>query len=236
MHQIIHKIEVGGTNCYLIRTGDDDYILVDTGLSTRRDRLLIELKKAGCRPGNLKLILLTHGDPDHADNCAFLREKYGARTAIHREDAGMVETGNASWNRKVRPDRISRIFAILITLLGKLNRTSQFDTFTPDLLLEDGQDLAEYGWKARILHLPGHSKGSIGILTSGGDLICGDLIYNFGRPASLYIDDLAAYRTSLDKLKSIEIKIVYPGHGRPFPMDRFADPDGVNEKRPVRLF
>lgn len=221
MQQRFHRIEVGGANCYLIRTNNDDFVMVDTGISTQRARLLLELKKAGCRPGILKLILLTHGDPDHAGNCAFLREKYCAKTAIHRDDAGMVETGNTYWNRKGRPDRISRVFAILITLLGKLNRANQFETFTPDLLLEDGQDLAEFGWKARVLHLPGHSKGSVGILMADGDLICGDLIYNFGQPASLFIDDLAAYRASLDKLRGLAIKIVYPGHGWPFPMERF---------------
>jgi glyoxylase-like metal-dependent hydrolase (beta-lactamase superfamily II) len=223
MHQIIHRIKVGSANCYLIRTNDDHFILVDTSISTLRARLLLELKKAGCRPGNLKLILLTHGDPDHAGNCAFLREKYRAESAIHRDDVGMVKTGNTAWNRKVRPDRISKIFAILITLLGKLNRDNQFETFTPNLLLEDGQDLNEYGWKARVLHLPGHSKGSVGILTIGGDLICGDLIYNFGRPASYFIDDLAAYRASLEKLKGLAIKIVYPGHGWPFPWNDFLN-------------
>lgn len=81
---------------------------------------------------------------------------------------------------------------------------------------KDGQDLFEYGFGAKVLHLPGHSKGSIGILTNGGDLFCGDLLYNI---AGLnFIDDLADFHTSIKKLKSLKINTVYPGHGKPFKM------------------
>ena len=49
------------------------------------------------------------------------------------------------------------------------------ERFTPDLYIEDGDDLSEYGFDAIILYIPGHSKGSIGILTADGDLICGEI-------------------------------------------------------------
>jgi hypothetical protein len=35
------------------------------------------------------------------------------------------------------------------------------------------------------------------------------------------MDDLAAANTSVEKLSSLEIDTVYPGHGKPFPMDEF---------------
>jgi glyoxylase-like metal-dependent hydrolase (beta-lactamase superfamily II) len=44
-----------------------------------------------------------------------------------------------------------------------------FDLFSPDVILEDGDALAQYGFDAAVLHLPGHSKGSIGILMPGGE-------------------------------------------------------------------
>ncbi len=66
-----------------------------------RDALEKELENAGCKPGNLQLIVLTHGDTDHAGNCAYLREKYGAQIAMHSDDSGMVERGYPSWNRKM---------------------------------------------------------------------------------------------------------------------------------------
>lgn len=170
-------------------------------------------------PGNLKLIILTHGDSDHADNCAYLSIKYGAKTAMHHDDSGMVEHGDMSWNRKAKPDKISATFRLITMVFGGLGKPGNFNTFKPNIYFMDGQDLSEYGFDAKILHLPGHSKGSIGILTSGGDLFCGDLLYNFA--GFSFIDDLADFQTSIKKLKSLKISTVYPGHGKPFQMDSF---------------
>jgi glyoxylase-like metal-dependent hydrolase (beta-lactamase superfamily II) len=38
------------------------------------------------------------------------------------------------------------------------------------------------------------------------------------------IDDMADFHASIEKLKSGRIRTVYPGHGKPFPMDRFHPP------------
>ena len=82
MSQEIKTIKSGGVYCYLVKTGDG-YILIDTGLPNKRADLEKELESAGCKPGNLKLIILTHGDYDHADNCAYLWDKYGTKIAMH---------------------------------------------------------------------------------------------------------------------------------------------------------
>lgn len=128
----------------------------------------------------------------------------------------MVERGDMSWNRKAKPDKFSVIFRIMSFFV----RPGKFDTFTPDLTIDESFDLSEYGLDARILHLPGHSKGSIGILTSGGDLFCGDLLYNIGIGIP-FIDDLADFNASIEKLKSLGIRTAYPGHGKSFPMEQF---------------
>ena len=215
MTQEIKTINLGGVNCYLVKAGDG-YILIDTGFASKRAFLEKELERAGVLPGNLTLILLTHGDSDHADNSAYLREKYGAQIAMHLDDSGMVETGDMSWNRKSKPDKISITFKICTMIFGGLSKPSSFNTFKPDLYIGDGQSLSEYGFSAEVLHLPGHSKGSIGILTSGGALFCGDLFYHFA--GFQYIDDLADYNASINKLKKLNIETVYPGHGKAFPM------------------
>jgi glyoxylase-like metal-dependent hydrolase (beta-lactamase superfamily II) len=177
------------------------------------------LKNAGVTPGNLKLIILTHGDSDHAGNCTFLRERFGVKIAMHPGDIGMVERGDMSWNRKAKPDRMSMVFKLVSIVFGKLARPQKFETFTPDILVQDGQSLLEYGLAATVLHLPGHSKGSIGILTQGGNLFCGDLIYNM--PGFCFVDDLADHHASMEKLKSHWINTVYPGHGKPFSMSSY---------------
>jgi hydroxyacylglutathione hydrolase len=73
------------TNSYLVKT-NNSYVLIDTGYSTNRKELEKQLAASGCTPGNLKLILITHGHFDHTGNCAFLREKYGAPIAMHKGD------------------------------------------------------------------------------------------------------------------------------------------------------
>ncbi len=211
----IKTINLGGANCYLVRAGTG-YVLIDTGTANRRADLERELEGAGCQPGKLKLIVLTHGDSDHADNAAYLRERFGARIAMHHGDVGMVERGDMSWNRKDKPDKMSIVFRIVSLVV----RPGKFDTFRPDLIIDEGFDLSEYGLDARVLHIPGHSKGSIGVLTRGGDLLCGDLFYNMGIGGRTpYIDDLSDCRTSVERLKRLQIATVYPGHGKPFPMD-----------------
>ncbi len=215
---------LGKVNCYLVKTAGG-YVLIDTGLDRQRAHLERHLAGAGCKPGNLVLIVLTHGDTDHAGNCAYLRKKYGARIAIHHSESQVVERGDMTLSRKY----LSR-FAKTAFLLVGLGRS---DRFEPDLYLEDGQDLSAYGFDARVVHLPGHSHGSIGILMEDGDasaghgqiLFCGDLLTNPGKPGlNALMDDHAAANDSLRKLSGLEISTVYPGHGKPFPMQAVSPP------------
>jgi hydroxyacylglutathione hydrolase len=206
-----------GVNCYLIKT-DAGYILIDTGFVNKRPDLEKALESAGCRQGDLKLIIITHGDIDHAGNAAYLRERYGAKIAMHKDDSVMVENANMSLNRKAKPDKLSLWFRIIGMLFGN---PGKFDRFKPDMYVEDGQELSEFGFDAKVLHIPGHSKGSIGILTADGDLFFGDLLANFFKPGfHPYIDDLKAANSSIQKLRKFDIKMIYPGHGKPFPIDR----------------
>jgi glyoxylase-like metal-dependent hydrolase (beta-lactamase superfamily II) len=88
MPQEIQTISLGGTNCYLVKT-DSGHILIDTGFPFQRGKLEEELESKGCKPGTLKLVVVTHGDIDHTGSCAYLREEYGARIAMHEGDTEM---------------------------------------------------------------------------------------------------------------------------------------------------
>jgi hydroxyacylglutathione hydrolase len=201
-------------NCYLVRAGDG-FILIDTGRPNKRNVIEKELESADCHPGNLKLIVLTHGDFDHCGNAASFRKKFGAQIAIHKADSGMVEHGNMLWNRRKRNILTGMVFKLLFRL-GKSDR------FKPDLYIDEGYDFSEYGFDAKVLEIPGHSRGSIGILTRSGELFCGDLLANVGKPDIWsIIDDPETAHDSIEKLKTLPINTVYPGHGRPFPMDLF---------------
>ncbi len=203
-------------NCHLVERAGE-FILIDTGRSKYRRVLEQELAKAGCRPGNLKFILLTHGDFDHCGNAAYLRRKYEAKIAMHRDDLGMVKDGNMFWNRH-EPNIVVRSMMKLMIRLGEEDR------FNPDYFLEDNEPLTELGFEAKSLQIPGHSKGSVGFLTAQGDIFCGDLLANRSKPGLWsIIDDMPAALASVDRLLDLEIQIVYPGHGDPFPMQAFKD-------------
>jgi glyoxylase-like metal-dependent hydrolase (beta-lactamase superfamily II) len=205
---------LGSVNCYLVETGAG-YVLIDTGGSNSREQLLRELESAGCKPGDLKLIVITHGDFDHIGNAAYLRQEFGASIAMHADDSGMAGRGDMFWNRK-SGNALIKVIAPIVFRFGKADR------FEPDLCIEDGYALSEYGFEAAVLTIPGHSKGSIGILTAGRDLFCGDLISNTDGPVlNSIMDDLAAANASLEKLRRLAINTVYPGHGEPFPMEQF---------------
>jgi len=61
-----------------------------------------------------------------------------------------------------------------------------------------------------VLGLPGHTKGSIGILTPDKDVICGDLLGNLLSPSlGGLINDMAAARTSLGRLRRLQVSVVY---------------------------
>lgn len=207
------SFKTGSVNVYLVRA-EDGFVLVDTGGTAQRAELERALIDASCEPGNLKLIIITHGDFDHTGNAAHLRKKFGGLIAMHADDAGMAERGDMFWNRK-SGSAFMRFAARQLIKLGEVNH------FKPDMLLEDGQDLFDYGWDARVISLPGHSKGSIGVLTSRGELLCGDLFENTKIPGlNSIMDDPIAAQASLDKLRVMNVVTVYPGHGQPFPLEQ----------------
>ncbi len=202
-------------NCYLLRTSNG-FVLIDTGVTNKRAILEKELENAGCQHGKLELIILTHGDFDHSGNAKYLRNKFRTQVIMHKNDSGMVERGDMLWNRNKQN--------LLVRIMFKLFfRLPHGDWFQPDLLVDEGDDLLRYGFNAKVLTLPGHSKGSIGILTAAGDLFCGDLLENTNKPQkNTLVDDSNELDASVEKLKQFQINMVYPGHGQPFPIEQFS--------------
>ncbi|MCU0520731.1 MAG: MBL fold metallo-hydrolase [Anaerolineae bacterium] len=200
---------MGSVNCYLIR-GDDGFVLIDTGVSHRRRDLVQALRRAGCMPGTLMLILLTHGDFDHTGNAAYLRDTFDARIAMHPGDRGMAELGDMFCGRRTS-NALVRLVVPVLSGFGKKQR------FSPDLEIVDGVDLIEYGLDARVLDLPGHSQGSIGVLTGVGDLFCGDMFTAIDKPErNSLMDDGKAFEASFERLRALGVRTVYPGHGTAF--------------------
>lgn len=218
MSQDVMPIPLGSgmfsVNCYLVRTGQD-FVLVDTGMRRHRSQLEAKLRAAGCLPGRLTLILLTHGDHDHIGNAAYLRECFASPVAMHQGDWAMAATGDMFAGRRA-PNRVAR------TVLSLLFRSPIADRFQPDVQVDEATDLAAHGLAgARLFILRGHSAGSIGLLLADGSLLCGDVLENRTRSKlGSIMDDVSSARQAVERLRSMNVGIVYPGHGRPF---RFTD-------------
>ena len=225
----ILRIDMKTVNAYLIKTGNR-FVLVDTGgygfrdrpLSNKREILLPELEKNGCVPGTLDLVFLTHGDIDHVANCRYLQETYGAKIAVHKNDEALTHDLTVEKifsNFKFRSIGFKIVSFLMNPLFVKITKKiiAEYEGFTPDILFDDEFDPADYGLDAKLLPLPGHSKGSVGLLFSDGSLICGDVLANLEKPGiSMNHWDLKALMKSVESLKKETVTMVYPGHGEPF--------------------
>lgn len=211
----ITTINSMGVNCYLIQN-DNGFYLIDTGFGMKRDVVDKAIQAAGCFSGQLKMIVITHADGDHIGNAAYFRQKYASILAMHIEEDAAALSGNLLKSRK-STNLATRIFlTILLPLVG----IKKSDRFTPDVHISDGFDLNSYGLDAVVVDLPGHSNGSIGLLTSDGSLFCGDLLTNMEQPAlNSNIDDKPAAMDSFEKISKYQINTIFPGHGNPFPME-----------------
>lgn len=218
MDNKIIRLKLGMVNAYLLKAGDG-FILIDTGLPFQWTMLESQLMAAGCIPGNLKLIIITHGDWDHTGNVLRLKEKYKVRVAMNAADVPQAENGKML-KRKIRTFIYKMIFTFRM-LTRKLQRKKMsYPKFTPDILLSDGQSLEQYGLKAKVIYIPGHTPGSIGVLTEEGELFAGDTFVNRFRPnIADIIENQEQLKDSLAKIRTLNVRMIYPGHGKPFPWE-----------------
>lgn len=229
MEQEITRLDLGGVNCYLAKAGEG-FLLFDTGgfltmdrqMTNRRDLLEKGLEQAGCVPGRVKLVILTHGDSDHTANAAYIREKYKTKIAMHRGDLELVQAPTlekAMETFRYRSVFLRLLFVLLKGTIKKVTKKvlDQFEPFTPDIFLEEGSDLSEYGLDAKVLHVPGHTAGSVAVLTAAGSLISGDIFLNTGKPARApNAFDFKLLDASADRLLKTGAGWIYPGHGEPY--------------------
>jgi glyoxylase-like metal-dependent hydrolase (beta-lactamase superfamily II) len=213
MSNSIVPIDLGFVNAYLVKA-KEGFVLVDTGMSGHKAKLEAALEAADCRKGDIKLLVITHADRDHAGNAAAISASYGAPIALHEGDRPALERGES-------PKRSGRnaVAGILSSLMSLSRKPVPGPRPKVNVALRDGQSLSAYGVDAKVLHLPGHTPGSIALLLGDGSLIAGDVFANYKKPAvSPFVWDFERYAESLERAKGLvsSIAMVYPGHGSPF--------------------
>jgi glyoxylase-like metal-dependent hydrolase (beta-lactamase superfamily II) len=213
----IVQIQVHGTNCYLL-CGDGGVVLFDPGPPGGADTVIAGAELEGIRPDEVRLILVSHGHLDHYGAAAGVKAWCGAPVAAYPgEPEFSRDRRNALPPAQTLRGSIVRWFYLLLSPLAR------FAPLEVDLLLEDGADLSAYGVAARTVLLPGHSPGSLGVVTPDGDLFCGDLFVNYAAPSQpLYLSDTEAWQRSYELVQEFEPRAVYVGHGEPFSGDELA--------------
>lgn len=205
------------TNAFLILGGGGS-ILVDTGYPDSTEAILGALHQHGVTPGDVRLILLTHGHIDHFGSAAELRERTGAPIAIHALDAEAVRQG-INLSDKLKPT--SWTAAIMSRGSGLLG-PSRIPGFDPDIIFRDERRLDEYGIAGRIIHTPGHTPGSISVLLDSGEAIIGDLVMgDFLRLSRkpqkpIVACDMERNWESVRRLGALSPCMIFVGHGGPF--------------------
>lgn len=188
----IYKYSVGamGTNSYLIIDEDSmQGALVDPG--DNADKLLNAIESKNC---DLKYVILTHVHFDHILALNEVMERTGASLLVHSDDADALKDDNVNL--------LSRFSAVKMVFPE------------PDRLLCDGDIIDLGNEKIKVLHTPGHTKGSI-CLICNNDIISGDTLFRecIGRydfPGG----DFNVIMTSLKKIVSLNLNgRIYPGHG-----------------------
>jgi glyoxylase-like metal-dependent hydrolase (beta-lactamase superfamily II) len=205
--QKIHNIIVGGiaTNCWLYPLGDgapslEGAVVIDPG--EEGSRIIAFLDQHKLFP---KYIVLTHGHFDHIGAVPALATRYGAdaEIAIHSADAEYLGPDSYPVHR--------HSFSIATGSPAYLDAIWE-DMPPPRTLLAEGDIIGPF----TVLHLPGHTPGSIGlwdkkegVLFSGDTLFCG----NYGR-SDVPGGNEAQLFSSLKRLCTMEPSLqVYPGHG-----------------------
>ncbi|MFC1941620.1 MBL fold metallo-hydrolase [Chloroflexota bacterium] len=190
---IIKRLVVGAlsANCWVVgseTTGEG--LVIDPGGDT--GTIYKAIKDSGL---DIKVIMLTHGHSDHIAALYDIKDRTGAEVAVHTADAQFLHGRGSS----------SMMFGI-----------SYKTPEPPDRLLNEG-DIIDIGdLHFTVLHTPGHTPGSICLL-SENKVFTGDTLFYRGIGTTMMPG--SSRRQLLDSIKTRlmvfpDDMTVYPGHGR----------------------
>lgn len=210
---------------------DNQVLLVDTGLQGSSGPMIRGLKALGLSLEQIGRVVISHAHPDH---CGGLGELVAARAitvAVHRLEADVI-AGTAPPPSPLQNGLLAKVTQpVLPKLMGGL--------VSVDERLEDG-DVIPFGTDVRVIHLPGHTDGSIALhLPSKGVIIVGDALqYKFAwrlsPPAERVTKRPDEAMRSLEKLLDLEFDTICFSHFPPMRNDPHTALRRLIERHGVR--
>ncbi|MEM1338634.1 MAG: MBL fold metallo-hydrolase [Bacteroidota bacterium] len=221
--QEVFQLKKAFTNVFLIK-GQNNSLLVDTGLPGHRRGILKLFKKSRTDPKSLNLVILTHGHPDHGGNAHYLQQEFNAKILVGRGDEILLENGG-------RDDSLCH-YGIMGWTVANTVAKRRYTPLTADIVLDSIESLKPYGFDGYIQRIPGHTKGSIYLKIEEvlivGDIIRGKLL-NQDQPKAHFImcdrDQNLKQIAALAALDSVGLWL--PSHGDPLPIaaiEKFITP------------
>lgn len=216
-------------NIWHVRGGETD-LLVDAGMGVGDlPSALREHGLAGSRP---LLLVVTHAHADHHGGAHAFWPRI-----VHRAEAAWLAE-ESDWHPLVAAEYSSELWrqlaeeagekevaepagGLLVTALpaaGFRPREHTVVAAVPTIQVDEG-DVIDLGDRAfTVLHLPGHSPGSIALWeAASGTLFAGDVIYDEGALLDgLAGSSISEYCVTMRRLLEVPARTVYAGHGAPF--------------------
>ncbi len=211
----IHETHVAGwlrCNIWQVHGRDRD-LVIDTGTGVRP--LTTEVLSLAGKP---LTAIVTHTHFDHMGGLHEFEERCG-----HRAEADI----SAHPNLANTAADTGFVRAETFTALPFEGFTHERYTLTPaplTRLLDEG-DVIDLGDRVfQVLHLPGHSPGSIALYERATRLLfSGDVVYDGDLFDTVYHSDRALYRESLARLRELPVSTVHGGHYASFGAQRLRE-------------
>lgn len=221
-----HVARVEQCNIWHVRGRDAD-LLVDAGMG------ICSLKEALAELLDKPLIAVaTHSHADHMGSLHEFEDRL-----VHPLEAGLLRHPDdfpilcpGHWPPGMRETIESQGYEVPDLLIDALPHPG-FDPLAfrspaaePTLLIDEG-DVLDLGDSAfEVLHLPGHSPGSIGLWErTTGILFSGDALYDGPLLDAIEGADRRAYATTMERLRRLPVERVHAGHDPSFGRARLQE-------------
>ena len=194
-------------SCFILHdTASGNAIIIDTGTRNMCKKVLKTLDKSRIPHTKVKALLITHAHSDHCGGARYLSETIDIPVICHEKARSPLESGHDVPENPLSPSA---------KLLSKMI-PGRFEPVTPSKTVRSSMDLSRFGVNAKIIHTPGHTPGSISIMTAETAIIGDLLMSRRDRPRYPLFGDKEEIHTSTKKLLNKGIRWMIPSHGSPF--------------------